>query len=168
MGRAFKGDTMNLKELREQIAKYIFHEVHPITDIFPDYWGITGTMDDESWRRFERHCFYSADKILALVQPAIDEAVKKATKIYKQVLEDDATDLWKITNELKKEIKRHEWICEGRGCYAYDDDQYRQETRLAFDALLELIKNVQQPASNRFHKIIGDAHKQQSLDKEAK
>lgn len=56
--------------LKEKIAKHIFHELHPITDIFQDYWGITGTMDDESWRRLERHCFYSADQILTFTKEA--------------------------------------------------------------------------------------------------
>ena len=58
------------KELREEIAKHIFHELHPVTDVFPDYWGTTDTMDDESWRRLERHCLHSADKIFILFKEA--------------------------------------------------------------------------------------------------
>lgn len=57
-------------ELREKIAKHIFHEHHPVRDPFGDCWGITGTVDDESWRRLERHCFHSADQILALIKDA--------------------------------------------------------------------------------------------------
>ena len=53
--------------LLTEIAKHIFHEFHPVTDVFPDYWGITGTMDDESWRRLEKHCYYSANQILSKV-----------------------------------------------------------------------------------------------------
>jgi len=87
------------------------------------------------------------------------EQQKSSEDIYKQALEDDATDLWKVTNEIRKEIKRREWICEGRGPYTYDDDEYREETRRAFDAILELLDGVQRPASNRFHKIVDNAHK---------
>lgn len=36
-----------------------------------------------------------------------------------------------------------------------DDDRYRMETKLAFDAILELIKNVQNPAATRFKSAAG-------------
>ena len=86
-------------------------------------------------------------------------------EIYKKALEDDATDLWNVTNEIRKEIKRREWICEGRGPYSYDDDEYRKETRWAFDAIEALLDGVQRPASNRFHKIIEDARNKQNDNK---
>ena len=71
-----------------------------------------------------------------------------------QALQDDASDLWKVTNAIKKEIESRSWIMEGRGCYAWDDDRYRDETRLVFEAVLNLIKNVQHPAQLRFHGIV--------------
>jgi len=89
--------------------------------------------------------------------PVEVKMAKSSEDIYKQALEDDATDLWHVTNEIRKEIKRREWICEGLGPYQYDDNEYREETRRAFDAILNLIEGVQRPASNRFHKIINDA-----------
>ncbi len=69
-------------------------------------------------------------------------------------LEADATDLWKVTNAIKKVIAAREWIMEGRGCYAWDDNRYKDETRLAFEEVLKLIKDVQHPAQMRFHKVL--------------
>lgn len=66
-------------------------------------------------------------------------------------LEADANDLWRVTNAIKKEIQARDWIMEGRGCYAWDDDRYRDETRFAFEAVLKLIAEVQHPAQKRFH-----------------
>ena len=74
-----------------------------------------------------------------------------------QALQDDASDLWKVTNAIKKEIESRSWIMEGRGCYAWDDNRYKDETRIAFEAVLELIKNVQHPAQLRFHEIVAKA-----------
>ena len=54
---------MNEQELKERIAEHIFHEVHPHAK-----WGVTGTVDDNSWRRFESHCYQSADQIIALIK----------------------------------------------------------------------------------------------------
>lgn len=68
--------------------------------------------------------------------------------------ESDATDLWDITNAIKKEIDSHSWVLEGRGSYAWDDDRYRDETRIVFEAVLKLVENVQHPAQKRFHKVM--------------
>jgi hypothetical protein len=66
----------------------------------------------------------------------------------------DATDLWGVTNGIIKEIASREWIMEGRGCYAWDDNRYKDETRLAFEAVLEILKKVQYPAQLRFNAVI--------------
>ncbi len=85
-------------------------------------------------------------EILAKCQTAIES--------YKQALEADASDLWRVTNAIKQEIAAREWIMEGRGCYAWDDDRYRDETRLVFEAVLKLISEVQHPAQLRFHRAM--------------
>lgn len=71
-----------------------------------------------------------------------------------KALIDDATGLWTVTNAIKKEITSREWILEGRGCYAWDDERYKDETRLAFEAVMDLIRNVQHPAQLRFDEVI--------------
>ena len=60
-----------MTELREKVAKHIFHMVHPITTTFPDYWGITGTMDDEAWRSIERQVSLKAAIEYATMHPEI-------------------------------------------------------------------------------------------------
>lgn len=69
-------------------------------------------------------------------------------------LRTDATDLWGVTNAIKKEIQSREWILEGRGCYAWDDNRYKDEARLAFEAVLEILNKVQYPAQLRFNAVI--------------
>jgi hypothetical protein len=89
--------------------------------------------------------WHEADKAAAI------RAERERADKFKSALESDATDLWKITNAIKTELKNRSWIFdEGRGCYAWDDQKYKDETRLAFEAVLELIKNVQHPAQDRF------------------
>ena len=72
----------------------------------------------------------------------------------KQALKDDESDLWRVTNAVKKAIKGRSWMLEGRGCYAYDDDEYRKEFGYAFDEILDVIKDVQNPAQKRFHLVM--------------
>lgn len=92
---------------------------------------------------FKREFYIRAKKIIALLP---DE-----TEIeYKQAFEADVSGLWRVTNAIKKEIESRSWILEGRGCYEWDDNRYKDETRLAFEAVLELIANVQHPAQQRF------------------
>jgi hypothetical protein len=73
----------------------------------------------------------------------------------RQALENDAADLWRVTNALKDVIASHSWVTEGRGSYEWDDDRYRDETRLAFDAVRALVADVQHPAQQRFHEVVG-------------
>ena len=79
------------------------------------------------------------------------DKLREKIKELRAALKADASDLWQITNAIKKEIESRSWILEGRGCYEWDDDYYRDETRLAFEAVLNLIANVQHPAQKRFH-----------------
>lgn len=84
-----------------------------------------------------------------------EELRGKVTQLTK-ALDEDATDLWRLSNAIRKEIKARGWIMEGRGGYAWDDDRYRDETRLAFEAILKLIENVQHPAQLRFHQVMNE------------
>lgn len=72
----------------------------------------------------------------------------------RQALEDDASDLWKITNAIKDEVKSRSWIMDGRGSYEWNDDRYRDETKIAFEAILKIISDVQEPAQRRFHQTV--------------
>jgi len=83
---------------------------------------------------------------------------------YRKALEDDASGLWRVTNQIKKEIESRYWITEGRGCYEWNDERYRDETRLAFEAVLKLIENVQHPAQRRFHEVL--TNRQRPIGKE--
>jgi hypothetical protein len=74
---------LNDEEMREWIAKCIFHEVYPVRGT--DYWGITGTIDDEGWRKFEKHCFYQADQILLHCNALIE--ARERERILKWVLD---------------------------------------------------------------------------------
>ena len=69
---------MTEQGLIEEIARHIFHEIHPVTALFKDMWGVTGTMDDDSWRRLERHCYCSAELILLHIKEALPELAKEA------------------------------------------------------------------------------------------
>ena len=91
---------------------------------------------------------------IACIEGVLPEIIAKSQaycESFKTALEADAADLWRVTNAIKTEIASREWIMEGRGCYAWDDDRYKDETRLAFEAVLKLIAEVQHPAQLRFH-----------------
>jgi hypothetical protein len=95
-----------------------------------------------------------ADQILAIIFQSRSSKSEIRISELESALMSDATDLWRVTNAIKKEIASREWIMEGRGCYAWDDNKYKDETRLAFEAILKLIKEVQHPAQLRFNKAI--------------
>lgn len=84
---------------------------------------------------------------------------REQVMVLRQALEDDAADLWRVTNAIKKEIAARDWILEGRGPYAWDDDRYRDEARQAFEAVLKLIQAVQHPAQLRFHAVLGGVNR---------
>ena len=89
-----------------------------------------------------------------LDQEAIDTITglyeKQLAEVY-QALQDDTSDLWRVTNAIKKEIEARDWILEGRGAYKWDDNRYKDETRITFEAVIKLIDEVQHPAQKRFH-----------------
>lgn len=72
----------------------------------------------------------------------------------RQALENDAADLWHVTNAIREVIVNRSWVTESRGSYEWDDDRYRDEARLAFDEVRELIAGVQHPAQRRFFEIV--------------
>ena len=78
----------------------------------------------------------------------------KEVKQLEQALEGDEADFWKVTNAIKREIASHNWITEGRGSYKWNDDRYREETKIVFDAVLKIIDEAQSPASRRYHKAL--------------
>ena len=99
---------------------------------------------------------------IACIENILPEIIAKSQSYgesYKKALEADAADLWRVTNAIKKELAAREWIMEGRGMYAWDDDRYRAETRIAFEAVLKLISEVQHPAQLRFNQIIKGGQK---------
>lgn len=83
------------------------------------------------------------------------EAERKERDEARQALENDATDLWRVTNAIRDVIANRDWVTEGRGSYEWDDDRYRDEARLAFDEVRTLIAGVQPPAARRFFEIVG-------------
>jgi hypothetical protein len=108
---------------------------------------------------YHHHAEYVEEReILDLpeVQKYYESKLKAENENLKQALDDDANDLWRVTNEIKKVIESRDWITQGRGEAAWDDAQYQKETGIAFDAVLQLIATVQHPAQLRFHKVIGN------------
>lgn len=77
----------------------------------------------------------------------------------RQVLQDDSSDLWRVTNAIKKVIESYSWITEGRGAYLYNDDRYREETQNAFNEILNIINGIQPPAQKRFHLVMNKSDK---------
>jgi len=56
-------DQNDREKFIEDTAKIIFSATHD-----ESAWGITGTIDDGSWRRFEKICFRKADQVLSLIE----------------------------------------------------------------------------------------------------
>ncbi|KKL84053.1 hypothetical protein LCGC14_1968580 [marine sediment metagenome] len=94
------------------------------------------------------------EKAFTNIRECHGKLLKEAVKAAEQALIDDASDLWRVTNNIKKEIESRQWITEGRGPYEWDDERYQEETKVAFDAVLKLIEGVQHPAQLRFHEVL--------------
>ena len=65
---------MTKPTLRERVAKSIFYSHHPVSSGYPDFWNVTGTVDDQSWRRLEQKCYREADRFLAEVLEVVRES----------------------------------------------------------------------------------------------
>lgn len=50
--------------------------------------------------------------------------------------------LFDTINGVKREIQSRDWILQGRGPYEWDDDEYRNEAGLAFEAIMELLSKA--------------------------
>lgn len=55
---------------------------------------------------------------------------------------DEREVLIKGYDAIRKLFKSRDWLMEGRGCYPYNDDRYKQEVRYIMDAFNEINKNV--------------------------
>jgi hypothetical protein len=55
---------------------------------------------------------------------------------------DEREVLVQAFDKITKEFEGRDWIMEGRGCYPYNDDRYKQEVRYIFDAFTKIKKEV--------------------------
>ncbi len=62
-------------------------------------------------------------------------------KFGQQVM-DEREVLIKAFDAIRKEFKGRTWLMEGRGCYPYNDDRYKEEVRYIMDAFNEINANV--------------------------
>jgi hypothetical protein len=90
---------------------------------------------------------------------ALSDAQQQEIERLRGVLEADATDLWRITNAIKDEIRARDWVTESRGSYEWDDERYQQETHEAFNAIRKMIEPVQRAASTRYLEVMRDTDK---------
>ena len=89
-------------------------------------------------------------------------------KQLENAIDADVADLWQVTNAIRKEIESREWIVEGRGSYTFDDEKYREEAGYAFDAIRDIIRDVQPPAQKRFKEVMANATTVQQKVEEAR
>lgn len=47
-------------------------------------------------------------------------------------------NLYGFINRTLEAIRQRRWLCEGRGSYRYDDDEYRKEAGYAFDEIQKI------------------------------
>ncbi len=63
--------------------------------------------------------------------------------------------LFNLINGVKKELISRDWLIEGRGSYEWDDDRYRHEARLAFDAAKAVLQEAVEPGRIRYLAVLG-------------
>ena len=67
-------------------------------------------------------------------------------------LESDA--LFDVINGVRKELTSKDWMLEGRGPYQWDDDEYREEAKRAFDLIRDVVEQAVQPGRERYDAAI--------------
>lgn len=88
-----------------------------------------------------------AENTMKQERDAASEQVRALVEAVK--VESDA--LFNVINGVKKELSSRDWLLEGRGPYRYDDDRYREEAGLAFDAMRTLVQQIVIPARERYY-----------------
>jgi hypothetical protein len=68
------------------------------------------------------------------------EAAERARDEVKAVIERERTSVCVAVRALEEEVKSRSWLQEGRGCYEWNDDRYREEFGYAADAIKERIE----------------------------
>lgn len=57
---------------------------------------------------------------------------------YAQQIQDEREALIKAFDAVRKEFKGRTWLMEGRGCYPYNDDRYKEEVRYIMDVFNQI------------------------------
>jgi hypothetical protein len=129
--------------VRDTVAKAIYDE-RARTGIGWMSWDQQTETVKELWRR----CADAAVATMTTAQPTADE-LSSETRRLSHVIERDRTEVATIFGKIKKALGQYEWLRLGRGSYEYDDDRWKDEFGLAFDAVLAAAEPLRDIAANR-------------------
>lgn len=129
------------EELIESITKEQFYLENP----------------DGNWESYKKYCPDHYEKDIAentqevnyylshgLVLGSQFEEVEKRVGEIEQVLRADATDLWRVTSDIRKEISSRRWL---------EENPDKEEIGILFSDIEKLIDQVQSPAQKRFYDL---------------
>src|SRR5687768_8162932 len=130
-------------EIPEGVKKQIEQEAHK--------WNPPGNHETDNLQQNAiAAAIYFAEYGYLLMQQQLAEKEREIERL-KDVLHIDRSGLAKALAEVNKTVDSYHWITEGRGPYAYNDDEYRKEAGYMLEAIKKIADNGLQNSGNLAH-----------------
>ena len=105
-------------------------EQHPETVITDE------DIRDYSFKNYGRLSHFST---IGIIETAIKEFVQsRQSKEPSMEVYDEREALFQAFDKIRASFKGRHWLMEGRGCYPYDDERYKEEVRYIMDEFEEI------------------------------
>jgi len=75
------------------------------------------------------------------VTEELKQSLESLTKALKNIL-DEREALIKAFDSIRQSFEGREWLMEGRGCYPYNDDRYKEEVKYIMDEFQTIQKDL--------------------------
>ena len=79
---------------------------------------------------------------------ALARVVEAETKVLREALERDRSNVARYVTAVKKELESRDWLREGRGSYEWDDDRWHAEFEAATTAIWKAIEPLARIAAD--------------------
>lgn len=104
-------------------------------------------FENGSWEQSYKGQGFHAGYLAALTAPGDGRNGEREARIkqLEDAIRTEQTGLAQALSDILQTVDGYSWVTEGRGPYAYNDDEYKAE----MGRMLEAVKNIAKPALNK-------------------